>query len=64
MVANAGTYEVKGSMPFLRPMMSKSVDVMMREKPVEMTFKLEGPNTLWMISATSNKARHKLTSLE
>jgi hypothetical protein len=64
-VANAGTYEVKGSTLFLRPMVSKGVDVMTREKPVEVTFKLEGPNTLWMISATSaTEARHKLIKVE
>jgi hypothetical protein len=64
-IATAGTYEVKGSTLLIRPVVAKSVDMMTRETPVELTFKLEGPNTLWLILATSaTELRTKLTRLE
>lgn len=65
LIANAGTYEVKGSTLIIRVIVAKSVDVMTRETPIEVTFKLEGPNTLWLISATvPTEPRYKLTRVE
>ena len=64
-IANAGTYEVKGSTLFIRGIVAKGVAPMTRETPVEVTFKLEGPNTLWLSSPTvPTEARTKLTRLE
>lgn len=66
-VANAGTYEVKGSTIIRRAVVAKSVAVMTGETPIEVTFKLEGPNTLWLIPTGDRAAtepRVKLTRLE
>jgi hypothetical protein len=67
--ANSGTYEVKGTTLTLRPIVAKSVEVMTGGPPLELTFKLEGANTLWLIpSADQSAARPqnklKLTKLE
>jgi hypothetical protein len=40
---------------------AKSVEVMARETPIELTFKLDGPDTLWLIE---KKLQTKLTRLE
>jgi len=66
--AISGTYEVKGSMLVMRPIVAKNVWDMTRQTPQEPTFKLEGPTTLWLIP-TGDKAedvglRMKLTRLE
>ena len=47
--ANSGTYEIKGSTLSIRPIVAKSVDLMTRQTPITWEFKLEGPNTLWLI---------------
>jgi hypothetical protein len=67
--ANSGTYEVKGTTLTIRPIVAKSVEVMTGGTPLELTFKLEGPNTLWLIppadqSATRPQNKLKLTRLE
>jgi Lipocalin-like domain len=67
--ANSGTYEVKGTMLTIRAIVAKSVEVMTGGTPQELTFKLEGPNTLWLIppadqSATRPQVKLKLTRLE
>lgn len=67
LVANAGTYEIKGSTLIRRPTVAKSVQVMTSDAPTEVTFKLEGPNTLWLIPTGDRAAtepRTKLTRLE
>jgi hypothetical protein len=48
-------------------MVAKSVRVMTRETPTIWEFKLEGPNTLWLIPTgelTTTEPRYKLTRLE
>jgi hypothetical protein len=47
--ANSGTYELKGSMLQLHPIVAKSVEVMTSGKPITWELKVEGPNTLWLI---------------
>ena len=63
-IANSGTYEVKGSTLFVRVVVAKSVDSIAKEKPIEVTFKLEGPNTLWLIGKSPTEPRFKLTRVE
>ena len=65
--ANSGTYEIKGTTLTMRPIVAKSVQVMTGQTPQEMTFKLEGPNTLWLTpsaGAPGLPAKLKLTRLE
>lgn len=64
--ANAGTYVVKGTTLTMRPIVAKSVQVMSGQTPLELTFKLEAPNTLWLIPAegATGQAKRKLTRLE
>ena len=67
LVANAGTYEVKGSTIIRRATVAKSVEVMTNATPVTSEFKLEGANTLWLIPTGDRAARDprvKLTRLE
>jgi hypothetical protein len=64
-IANAGTYEVKGSTLFIRGIVAKNVAPTTRETAVQVTFTLEGPNTLWLSSPTvPTEARTKLTRVE
>jgi hypothetical protein len=63
--ANAGTYEIKGSTLTIRPIVAKNVNLMRSSYVQE--FKLEGPNTLWLIPTPDNattEPRIKLTKLE
>ena len=65
--ASSGAYEIKGSTIIKRSMVAKSVRVMTRETPTIWEFKLEGPNTLWLIPTgelTTTEPRYKLTRLE
>ena len=63
--ANSGTYEIKGSTVIRRPSVAKNVDVMSGE-PLASEFKMEGPNTLWIIPPADrpNEPRVKWTRLE
>lgn len=66
-IANSGTYELKGSMLQMRAVVAKSVDVMTSATPITWEFKVEGPNTLWLIPPTdraTTDARLKFTRLE
>ena len=66
-VANSGTYEIKGSTLSRRVIVAKNVAVMTSETPNIQEFKLEGPNTLWLIPPADQSAtqpRLKLTRLE
>jgi hypothetical protein len=63
--ANAGTYEIKGSTLTMRPIVAKNANLMNGSHAVE--FKLEGPNTLWLIPTAEESAiepRIKLTRVE
>jgi hypothetical protein len=64
--ANSGTYEVKGSTLIIRGMVAKNVAVIANGTSVELTFKLDGPNTLWLIPPPSaaREPQTKLTRLE
>jgi len=65
-VANSGTYEIKESTLSKRPIVAKSVDLMTRQTPITWEFKLEGPNTLWLIPTgqSPTEPRVKLMRLE
>ena len=64
-VGISGSYEVRGSTVVMRPIVAKNTWDMNRQTPQEPTFKLEGPNTLWLIpTATNVPLRMKLTRLE
>ncbi len=64
-VGISGSYEVKGSTVVMRPIVAKATWHMNRQTPQEPEFKLEGPNTLWLIpKATNVPLRIKLTRLE
>jgi hypothetical protein len=65
--ASAGTYEIKGSTIIRHAIVAKNVGNMTRGTPSLQEFKLEGPNTLWLLPAASAPAtepRVKLTRLE
>ena len=67
LVANAGTYEVKGSTIVRRPIVAKRVEVMTSATPVTSEFKLEGTDTLWLTPTGDRAAtdpRVKLTRVE
>jgi hypothetical protein len=60
-----GTYEIKGSTLTIRPIVAKNVNLMKSSYVQE--FKLEGPNTLWLIPTPDNattEPRIKLTKLD
>ncbi len=65
-VGISGSYEVKGSTVVMRPIVAKATWQMNRQTPHEPEFKLEGPNTLWLIPIEAKKVglRMKLTRLE
>lgn len=63
--ANAGTYEIRGSTLRIRPIVAKNANQMNGSHAVE--FKLEAPNTLWLIPTADESAtepRIKLTRVE
>ncbi|HSE25016.1 MAG TPA: hypothetical protein VLB68_25370 [Pyrinomonadaceae bacterium] len=65
--ANSGTYEVKGSMLMLHPIVAKNVEVMSSTAPITWELKLEGPNSLWLIPSSDRALtdpRLKVTRLE
>lgn len=65
--ANAGTYEIKGSTIIFHVIVSKNVNIMSRGKPQILEFRLEGPNTIWLIPTAEEAAiepRIKLGRLE
>jgi hypothetical protein len=65
--ANSGTYEVKGSMLLLHPIVAKSVEVMTSGTPITWELKVEPPNSLWLIPPSDRATtdpRVKLTRLE
>ena len=65
--ANSGTYEVKGSMLMLHPIVAKNVEVMTSGTPITWELKVEGPNSLWLIPASdraTTEPRLKVTRLE
>jgi hypothetical protein len=65
--ANTGTYEVKGSMLQLHPIVAKNVEVMTSGTPITWELKMEPPNTLRLIPPSDRSAtdpRLKFTRLE
>lgn len=63
--ANAGTYEIRGSTLSINPIVAKNANQMNGSHAVE--FKLEGPNTLWLIPTaeeSTTEPRIKLTRVE
>ncbi len=65
--ASSGAYEIKGSTLIRRVTVAKNVRVMTRGVPTIWEFKLEGPNTLWLLPAgdlTATEPNYKLTRLE
>jgi Lipocalin-like domain len=66
-IANAGTYEVKGSTLTMRAMVAKNPDVMTPDSTITWEFKLEGANTFWLIPPADRSAtspRVKFTRVE
>jgi len=66
-IANAGTYEVKGSTLTLHAMVAKNVDVMTTAATRTWELKLEGANTFWLIppaDRATTSPRVKVTRLE
>jgi hypothetical protein len=63
--ANAGTYEIKGSALILHPIVAKNPNQMNGRWPA-VEFKLEGPNTLWLLPTPESaiEPRIKLTRVE
>ena len=64
--ANSGTYEIKGTTLTRRPSVAKNVGVMTSQEAIVSEFKMEGPNTLWLIPPVDrpNDPRVKWTRLE
>jgi len=65
--ASSGAYEIKGSSLIRRVAVAKNVRVMTRGTPTVWEFKLEGPNTLWLLPTgdlTTTEPNYKLTKLE
>jgi len=66
-IANAGTYELKGSTLTMHAMVAKNPDVMGPESTITWEVKLEGTNALWLIPpadrATTSR-RVKFTRVE
>jgi len=66
--ANAGTYELSGTMLTRRPIVAKVVDVMTTNPPLVQELKLEG-NTLWLITKSAagqapSETRFKLVRVQ
>lgn len=67
LVANSGTYEIKGSTILRHPIVAKSVATMNRQDPVADDFVMEGTNTLRIIPAADRagiRPKVKLTRVE
>lgn len=65
--ANSGTYEIKGTTLTRRAIVAKNLQVMTAQAPNVQEFKLEGPNTLWLIPTgdqAATSSRIKLTRVE
>jgi hypothetical protein len=66
-IANAGTYEVKGSTLTMHAMVAKNVEVMTTAATITWELKQEGANTFWLIPPADRAAtsrRVKFTRLE
>ena len=66
-VGNSGTYEIKGTTLTRRAIVAKNLQVMTAQTPNVQEFKLEGPNTLWLIPTgdqAATSSRLKLTRVE
>jgi hypothetical protein len=66
-IANAGTYEVKGSTLTMHAMVAKNPDAMTTNATVTWEFKLEGTNVFWLIppaGRSTTSPRVKFTRLE
>ncbi len=66
--ANAGTYQIKGTMLTRRPLVAKNETVMTTDPAVSQEFKREG-NTLWVITKSApgepaSETRTKLTRVK
>jgi len=61
--ANAGTYEIKGSMLTMHVIVAKNVNLMTRGTPHIQEFRLEDPNTLWLIPTADESAIEPLIKL-
>ncbi|HET9826373.1 MAG TPA: lipocalin-like domain-containing protein [Chitinophagaceae bacterium] len=67
LVANSGTYEIKGSTILRHPIVAKSVAVMNNQNPLADDFTLEGTSTLRITPAADRagiRPKVKLTRLE
>ena len=64
--ANSGAYEIKGSTLTRRPSVAKNLNVMGGQQTIISEFKMEGPNTLWLIPPADrpNDPRVKWTRVE
>ena len=65
--ANSGTYQINGSTITRKSIVAKNANAMTRGAPNIQEFKLEDPNTLWLLptaGAPANEPRIKLTRLE
>lgn len=65
-IANAGTYEVKGSTLLMHAIVAKNPNVMTSTTPLTWELKIEGTNTFWLIppSDRPTDARVKFTRVE
>jgi len=66
-IANAGTYELKGSALTMHAMVAKNPDVMSSDSTLTWEIKMEGANTLWLIPTPDRAAtsrRVKFTRVE
>jgi hypothetical protein len=55
-IANAGTYELKGSTLTMHSMVAKNPDVMNPDSSITWEIKMEGANTLWLIPPADTAA--------
>jgi len=64
--ANSGTYEIKGSIITRRASVAKNAGLMARQESLSSEFKMEGPNTLWIMPPVDrpNDPRIKWTRVE
>ena len=64
--ANSGTYEIKGSTITRRASVAKNAGVMTRQESISSEFKMDGPNTLWILPPADrpNDPRIKWTRVE
>ncbi|HZI85919.1 MAG TPA: hypothetical protein VFD48_03735 [Pyrinomonadaceae bacterium] len=64
--ANSGTYEIKGSTITRRASVAKNAGVMTRQESMSSEFKMDGPNTLWILPPADrpNDPRVKWTRVE